>query len=220
MGMNTSTTNDWDAESQQKPSQVETETAGEDRTEPAEEAEPVSAEDASSQTADRIETLQRQLDEQQNQHLRSLAEMENLKKRHSTELGKARKFAIDQFAKEMVNVMESLDKACEVGRQNSAETAVDAIREGVELIRKQMLNAFEKFSISEIDPQPGDPFDSDEQQAISIQPSSDIPANHVAVMFRKGYRIHNRLLRPAMVIVAAEQEPAKVDSDADTTEES
>ncbi len=218
--MNTSTRNDSKADFQQEPNQVGTETGGEVQDESVEETEQASAEDASSQFFGRTKALQRQLDEQQNSYLRSLAEMENLKKRHSTELERARKFAIDQFAKEMVNVMESLDKACEVGQQNSSETAVEAIREGVELIRKQMLNAFEKFSISEIDPQPGDPFNSDEQQAISMQPSADIPANHVAVMFRKGYRIHNRLLRPAMVIVAAEQVPAKADRDADETEES
>lgn len=218
--MNTSTRNDSDAEFQQEPNQVGTESAAEDQADSVEEPVLASAEDASSQIAGRIEDLQRQLDEQQNLYLRSLAEMDNLKKRHSTELEKSRKFAIDQFAKKMVNVMESLDKACEVGQQNSSETAVEAIREGVELIRKQMLNAFEQFSISEIDPRPGEPFNSDEQQAISMQPSSDIPPNHVAIMFRKGYRIHDRLLRPAMVIVAAEQGPAKAESDADTTEKS
>ncbi len=216
--MNTSTRNDPDTENQQERDQVEAKAEAVDQAEIVEDTD-LTSEDVASQSADLIRIVQRQLDEQKNLYLRSLAEMENLKKRHSAELVKARKFAIDQFAKEMVNVIESLDKACEIEQHNSAETSVDAMREGVEMIRKQMLNAFEKFSIAEINPKPGDPFNSDEQQAISIQPRSDIPVNHVAVMFRKGYRIHNRLLRPAMVIVASEQETAKANCAGDATEE-
>ena len=156
-----------------------------------------------SEDADRTQELESQVTEMNEKYIRLAAEHENYRKRMDGQLDRARKFAVDQFAREMLEVLESLDKACEIEIEGDTTPAVTAIREGVELTRKQMHNALKKFSIEEIVPQVGDVFDVNFHQAMTTQPSADIPANHIFDLFRKGYRIHDRLLRPAMVVVAA-----------------
>ncbi len=207
--MNTSPNNDSKLENQDDQDQTVSDSVEESTAELADEVELVIEDETESQSDELIDHLKQELAVQKNLYFRALADLENLKKRNLMELDKARKYAIDQFAREMVDVLDSLEKACEAKEQVSDDAEIDSAQEGVGMIRRQMLNTFEKFSISEIDPKPGDAFNPDEQHAISMLPSSDIPANHVAIRFRKGYRIHDRLLRPAMVIVATEMAPKK-----------
>ena len=147
-----------------------------------------------------IEHLNKELTEANESHLRAAAEIQNVRKRHQVELDKARKYAIDNFAKSLLEVMESLDHACEI----DDDSDIGAMREGVELTRKQLLSVFEKASIRKIVPNRGDAFDVNEQQAMTLVPTDEFPPNHVVDVFRPGYMIHDRLLRPAMVIVSAE----------------
>ena len=146
-----------------------------------------------------IEHLNKELTEATESYLRLAAELDNLRKRNATELEKARKFAIDSFAKSLLEVMESLDKACEIDQVEDAT----AILDGVELTRKQLLSVFERASIRKIVPNPGDPFDVSEQEAMTLVPTDDMRPNHIFEVFRPGYMIHDRLLRAAMVIVSA-----------------
>ncbi len=138
-------------------------------------------------------------------YLRAAAELQNLRKRNAAELEKARKYAIDSFAKSLLEVMESLDKACEL----DDATDITAMREGVELTRKQLLSVFERASIKKIEVNPGDSFNVNEQEAMTMVPTADLPPNRVVEVFRPGYMIHDRLLRAAMVIVSAEPQKAE-----------
>lgn len=147
-----------------------------------------------------LEHVNQELTEKHEAYVRSVAELQNLRKRNAVELEKARKFAIDRFARSLLEVMESLDKACEMDDSDDFK----AVQEGVELTRKQLMNVFEKESIHQILPNPGDPFDVNAHEAMTSVPTADMPPNHIVEVFRPGYMIHDRLLRAAMVIVSAE----------------
>ncbi len=147
--------------------------------------------------------LQEENAELKEKYLRLFAEHENYRKRMNEQLDRVGKHAIDKFAREMLEVLESLDRACEIDIGDKPAPALISMRDGVDLTRKQLLDALERFSIEEIAPQVGDAFDVQWHQAMTTQPSAQMPANHIYELFRKGYRIHERLLRPAMVVVSA-----------------
>ncbi len=131
--------------------------------------------------------------------LRIRAEMENLRKRQTRELENAHKYALDKIALELLPVRDTL----EMGVAAAAETDGDLskIAEGTELTLKMLTQALEKFNVVEVDPQ-GDKFNPDLHQAISVQEGTDKPANTVLNVMQKGYTLNERLLRPAMVVIA------------------
>jgi molecular chaperone GrpE len=127
--------------------------------------------------------------------LRAKAEAENIRRRAQDDVAKAHKFAVEGFSSELLAVRDSLEAALANANQ-SAET----LREGVEITLRQLAGVFERFSIREIDPA-GSKFDPHFHQAMSMVPS-DQPANTVVQVFQKGYQLHERVLRPALVAVA------------------
>jgi len=147
--------------------------------------------------------------------MRTMAEMENLKKRVQKDLDDERKYGLSKFAKELLSVMDSLDLGIQAAAGDSPE--VVKLREGSELTKKQFEAVFGKFNIDTIDPT-GEPFNPELHQAMVMQPSSTVAPNHVITVFQKGYVLNGRLLRPAMVVVAkAEDKPAddtKIDEQA------
>ncbi|MDD2738917.1 MAG: nucleotide exchange factor GrpE [Methylomonas lenta] len=169
-----------------------------------------------------IEVLQQQLEEAQQQAaanldkaVRTMAEMENLKKRVQKDLEDERKYGLAKFAKELLSVLDSLELGVQAAAGDSPELV--KLREGSELTMKQFEAVFAKFNIETIDPV-GQPFNPELHQAMVMQPSSTIAPNHVITVFQKGYVLNGRLLRPAMVVVAkAEDKPAdssKIDEQA------
>ncbi|OAI18782.1 nucleotide exchange factor GrpE [Methylomonas lenta] len=169
-----------------------------------------------------IEVLQQQLAEAQQQAaanldkaVRTLAEMENLKKRVQKDLEDERKYGLAKFAKELLSVLDSLELGVQAAAGDSPELV--KLREGSELTMKQFEAVFAKFNIETIDPA-GQPFNPELHQAMVMQPSSTIAPNHVITVFQKGYVLNGRLLRPAMVVVAkAEDKPvdsSKIDEQA------
>lgn len=185
--------------------------------EPAEEAE---VEPANAEVS--VEVLQKQLEEAQQQAadnldkaIRTLAEMENLKKRVQKDLEDERKYGLAKFAKELLSVLDSLELGVQAATGDSPE--VVKLREGSELTIKQFESVFAKFNIETVDPT-GQPFNPELHQAMVMQPSSTVAPNHVITVFQKGYVLNGRLLRPAMVVVAkAEDKPAgdaKIDEQA------
>jgi molecular chaperone GrpE len=127
--------------------------------------------------------------------LRAKAETENMRRRAAEDVDKARKFAVENFASELLAVKDSLEAAL------AAETpSVENMKDGVELTLKQLVAAFGKFSLHEIDPL-GEKFDPHQHQAIQVI-ESDQPANTVVTVLQKGYRLNERTLRPALVMVA------------------
>lgn len=127
--------------------------------------------------------------------LRAKADTENIRKRTQVEIANAHKFAVEGFSSEILAVKDSLEAAIKV------ETAdLASMKSGVELTLKQLVAVFEKFNLSEIDPT-GEKFDPHKHQAISMV-EADAPANTVVSVLQKGYLLHDRVLRPALVMVA------------------
>ena len=135
--------------------------------------------------------------EMQDAFLRAKAEGENIRRRAQEDITKAHKFAVESFAGAMVSVKDSLEMALKV------ETpSVEALKEGVEMTLKQLVSAFEKSRVIEVSPEKGEKLDPMKHQAISTVPSDQEP-NTVVDVLQKGYMIADRLLRPAIVTVAA-----------------
>ena len=126
------------------------------------------------------------------------AESENIRRRGQEEISKAQKFAVERFANEMLAVMDSLQAGLAV--QN---TTVESFKSGMELTLKQLSSVFEKFHIAELDPI-GEKFDAHKHQAIGMI-DSDQEANTVVTVMQKGYSLNDRVLRPALVMVAKEK---------------
>jgi molecular chaperone GrpE len=136
------------------------------------------------------------LAEMQDSFLRAKADVENLRRRAQEDLANTHKYAIENFAQTLLPVKDSLEMALQV------ETpSVESLREGVDMTLKQLSSAFEKNRVTEVNPKPGDRFDPDRHQAISMVPSTQ-PSNTVVNVLQKGYLIADRLLRPALVTVA------------------
>lgn len=144
---------------------------------------------------EKIAALEVQLAEQQAAVLYAKAEGENIRRRAQDDIDKARKFALEKFAGELLAVKDSMDAALSV-----ENATVENYKNGVELTNKQLLNVFEKFNIAQIDPV-GEKFDPNKHQAISMV-ESDQEANTVISTLQKGYTLNERVLRPALVVVA------------------
>ncbi len=148
-----------------------------------------------------LTALQSKNTELQEQVLRAQAEMQNTRRRADDEMSKARKFAVESFAEAMLAVVDSL----EAGLAHKDATA-EQIREGTEVTLRQLKSALERNKVNEINPAGGAKFDPHQHQAISVvplSPESPQEANTVVSVLQKGYLIADRVLRPALVTVAA-----------------
>ena len=144
---------------------------------------------------DRIAALEAALEEAKASVLYVKAEGENIRRRAFDDIDKARKFALEKFSSELLAVKDSLDAALNVGNAD-----VTSYKNGVELTVKQLSAVFEKFNIAEINPL-GEKFDPHKHQAISMLENSGEP-NTVTSVLQKGYTLNDRVLRPALVMVA------------------
>ncbi len=127
--------------------------------------------------------------------MRAKAETENIRKRAQMDVANAHKYAVDNFSTELLTVMDSLDAALAV-----ENATVDNFKDGMELTQKQLTTVFDKFSIKVISPQ-GEKFDPHQHQAMCMV-DSDLAPNTVVQVMQKGYMLHDRILRPALVSVA------------------
>ena len=137
--------------------------------------------------------------EQQDSVLRARAEMENARRRAEAEVEKARKFALERFAGELLDVIDNLERAVMVA--DTENEAIKPMLEGVEMTLKSFVSTIEKFGMTPIDPQ-GEAFNPELHQAMSMQESADCAPNTVMAVMQKGYELNGRLLRPAMVMVS------------------
>ena len=136
------------------------------------------------------------LQEQKDAWLRALADAENARKRAQNDIASAHKYGVERLAEALVPVMDSLQAALADETSDRA-----ALRSGVEITAKQLQAAFEKASLAEINPAAGEKFDPNFHQAMSAV-ESDAAPNTVVQVMQKGYRLHDRLVRPALVTVA------------------
>lgn len=152
--------------------------------------------------AGQVEALQAELAEQKDRYLRAAAEADNIRRRADNDIASARKFAIGSFALEILSVRDSLEIARAVQIDDDQAGAVAKMKEGLDLTLKQLDSALSKFSVEVVEPDKGDKLDPERHQAMSTQESDNVPPNHILSVLQKGYTIHDRLLRPAMVVVA------------------
>lgn len=130
--------------------------------------------------------------------LRSQADLDNMRRRSERELVAAHRYAQEGFAKELVNVKDSLEMGVEAARTT---VDIEKLREGMELTLRMLTSVFEKFGVKEVAPVK-QKFDPVYHQAMSVQESAECDPNTVLVVFQKGYLLHDRLLRPALVQVS------------------
>jgi molecular chaperone GrpE len=151
-----------------------------------------------------VEALQKEAAEARDRMLRTLAEMENLRKRTAKEVGDAKLYGITGFARDVLDIADNLQRALDAvpaeARAN-AEPGLKALIEGVELTERSLLNALEKHGVKKFDPQ-GQKFDPNFQQAMFEVPDPSVPAGTVVQVVQAGYTIGERVLRPALVGVA------------------
>jgi len=172
------------------------------------------AEPAETSTVDikaELDAAKAQAAENLDKFLRARAELENARRRAEIDLANAHKYAIERFAGELLAVRDSLELARTVDIAKEDKVALQKMHEGLDLTLKLMDDAFRKFNLTIIDPT-GAKFDPEKHHAISIVESDEIPANHVVNVMQKGWMLHERVLRPAMVVVAREPSAASGES--------
>ena len=144
-----------------------------------------------------LATLQAKSSEMADQYLRAKAEAENARRRAEDEISKARKFAVEAFAESLLPVADSLEAGLTI-----KDATADQIREGAQATLRQLIAALERNKVIAINPSAGTKFDPHQHQAISMVPAEQ-EANTVVTVLQKGYSIVDRVLRPALVTVAA-----------------
>ena len=131
--------------------------------------------------------------------LRIRAESDNVRRRSEQEIDKARKYALNKFAEELLPVIDNLERAIDMADKNNEATK--AMMEGVELTLMTMTSTVGKFGLKVIDPQ-GEAFNPEFHQAMAMQESADFAPNTVMAVMQKGYELNGRVIRPAMVMVS------------------
>ena len=139
---------------------------------------------------------QARIEEQRDAWMRAMAEADNARKRAQADIAAAHKFGVERFAESLVPVMDSLEAALA-----AAEGSPQALRDGLELTLRQLKAAFQKANLAEIAPAAGERFDPHKHQAMAAVESAAEPNSVVSVML-KGYALHDRVIRPALVTVA------------------
>ena len=151
-----------------------------------------------------IEALAREAADARDRMLRTLAEMENLRKRTSREVADARTYGITGFARDVLEIADNLQRALDAvpaEAKAAADPGLKALIEGVELTERSLLNALEKNGVKRFDPL-GEKFDPNFQQAMYEVPDASVPTGTVVQVVQAGYTIGERVLRPALVGVA------------------
>ena len=153
----------------------------------------------------RVQELEAQLAEtakkEQDLLLRTRAEIDNIRRRTEQDVEKAHKFALEKFAKDVLNTIDNLERALATPR-NTEDESVKALFDGVELTLKELLATVARFGVEPVGAV-GETFNPDLHQAISMQPVEGFESNQITTVLQKGYLLNGRVIRPAMVMVAA-----------------
>lgn len=199
---------------EQKPAEnVEAEAPG---AEQARETEEAAGEVAVESLQLMLEDARNKADEHWNQLLRIQAELENTRRRAERDVESAHKFALERFAQELLPVKDSLELGLAAASGDTGDEAVAKLREGTELTLKMFDGVLDKFGIKGINPV-GEAFNPELHQAMTMQESGEHAPNSVVLVMQKGYTLNDRLLRPALVVVAkapAEQKGSNLDEQA------
>ena len=172
--------------------------------------QPQPAENSGKPLEQQLADAQAQIQTQRDAMLRALADAENARKRYQAEAANSQKYAIERFAEALLPVVDSLEAALA-----NKDASPEALRDGVQLTLRQLSQALEKARIAAISPVPGERFDPHRHQAMAAVEADSEPNTIVATM-QKGYQLHDRVLRPALVTVAKPVEKAGANPISDT----
>ena len=174
-------------------------------------ADPADTENSLKEMEARFEAKEEEAKEAHDRLLRVSADFENYKKRASREMEEFRKYANQSLLKEMLSVVDNLELA--INSSNDGKSTDKNLIEGLNLTLNEILRVFEKFNVTPIEAQ-GKTFDPAYHEAVMREETDDYPENSVVSEFQKGYLIHDRLLRPAMVVVAVPKTTTRKDKKA------
>ncbi len=146
-----------------------------------------------------LEAAREEAQQNKDRYLRAEAEMVNVRRRVEKDIENAHKFGQEKLVREILDVADNLERTLAAIETETEE--VKPLKEGVEMTLKSLLDSFEKFSITVINPE-GEPFDPQLHQAMSMVENPDMEPNTVMAVMQKGYALHGRLVRPAMVMVS------------------
>ncbi len=185
-----------------EPEQEASEQEASEQETPEQEASEQDSADVSGQADDAdtaLAELKALADENYDKYLRAAAELENVRKRATRDVENAHKFALERFCSELLAVKDSL----EMGLAAADKADAQSLLEGKKATLKLLTATMERFGLVELNPE-GEPFDPQEHEAMTVQPSADVEPGSVLTVFQKGYALNGRLLRPARVVVASD----------------
>ncbi len=183
----------------QQPEAVEEQVQSENREEQAVEAELAAA----YARINELEIYVSEIDAREKDiQLRAQAEIQNIRRRSEQDVEKAHKFALEKFSKELLTVVDNLERGLDALDKSVTDETTQALVDGVEMTHKEFISTLAKFGVEAVGVV-GEAFNPELHQAISMQPAEGIEPNHISVVLQKGYTLQGRVLRPAMVMVAA-----------------
>jgi molecular chaperone GrpE len=150
-----------------------------------------------------LEQLQSELNDWRDKALRAAADAENTRRRAEREMNNARAYAIERFAKDLLGAADNLERALAAAPRDAEDAAVKGFVTGIEMTEKALQDAFERNGLKKIAPEPGGKFDPHLHQAMMEQPGGEFAPGSVLQVMQAGYELFGRVVRPAMVIVAA-----------------
>jgi len=153
--------------------------------------------------AGELETLKAEVTDLREKILRVAADAENAKRRAEREANDARAYAIQKFARDLLGVADNLQRAMQHAPRDAEDPLVKNLAIGLEMTEKELLSAFERNGLKRVDPERGAKFDPHQHQAVMEQPADDVPGGSVLQVLQSGYDLFGRIVRPAMVVVAA-----------------
>lgn len=182
----------------QQPEAVEEQVQSENREE-----QPVEAELAAAYARiNELEIYVSEIDAREKDiQLRAQAEIQNIRRRAEQDVEKAHKFALEKFSKELLTVVDNLERGLDALDKAVTDETTQALVDGVEMTHKEFISTLSKFGVEAVGVV-GEAFNPELHQAISMQPAEGIESNHISVVLQKGYTLQGRVLRPAMVMVA------------------
>ncbi len=181
-----------------------------DRPRPeSEEREPVQSAEEGEYLEDELETAKAKARENYDRLLRVTAEFENYKKRSRREMDDFRRFANESLIKDILPIVDNLERALSV-EQTGTESAAESLKEGVRMTLEGLTDTLKRFGVTPVESE-GKPFDPNVHQAVSQEETEQYPDDTVSKELQKGYMLHSRLLRPAMVIVSKKPENAQAE---------
>ena len=146
-----------------------------------------------------LEAAQAKANESRDLHLRATAELDNFRKRAERDMLAARKYGVEKIASELLDVRDNLERGLEAAKAQGQEAS--AVADGMDLTLKQLIAVMERYGVTQLDPK-GEAFNPEWHQAMSTLEKADVAPNTVVEVMQKGYRLHDRLLRPALVVVS------------------